>query len=158
MKKTGLSVDFKNGIINVPADIREKASIVNSNEYNALRQAMADNPGFTVKYAPKKKANKVAHKGLTIAFMDNYIDYSDDRDEIVGGYDKVKAIYKGHPAYYAKVKQYFLSLFPELTAEAIKMEQDAEEAAIKLVDELRAKAKAEPGEPTDEADTLDLVS
>ena len=124
MKNTGLSVDFKKGIITVSADFREKASVFNSTEFKELRQATTDYSDFTVKYAPKKKENKVAHKGLSIPFMEKYINSHSDGSKVIADFSKMKKTYKGHPAYYPTMKQWFLEQFPEMTAGAKKARLD----------------------------------
>jgi len=127
MKNTGYYVDFKGFKIVVTAEFIKLARVVGTKEYNDFKQLQTDYPNLKIKYAPKVNKNKNTHKGLTIEFMERYIENSDNRDLIINGFKKMKAIYKGHPAYYAKMKKYFLSNFSDLTMRDIEMHIESEE-------------------------------
>ena len=143
MKNTGYYVDFKGFKIVVTAEFVKLAGVVGSKEYNDFKQLQADYPNLKIKYAPKVNKSKNTHKGLTIEFMERYIENSDNRDLIIGGFEKTRRIYKGHPAYYAKMKKYFLSQFPELTAGELEMYIDAEENMYRFLDEEEVTRAAE---------------
>lgn len=115
-----------------------KANNTASEEYKMLRQLRQDGYTITSKTITTKM-NKISYKGMTIDWMRQYIENHDNCDKYLDRFNNYVDLQKrsnnGHAAYYGKVKKLFLTdMFPNLTADEIRMEIEAEEAAIRLVE------------------------
>ena len=70
----GLKLDIENGKIIVGAAFARKCSDPSSQEYKAFQNLTQQNPDFNVMVRRiKKNAQKESYKGLTYAYMENYI-------------------------------------------------------------------------------------
>lgn len=145
MKDTNYNIDFKKEIINITASFSERANIVNSKEYKELCQLRKDYRDFTFKYAPKVKANKETYKGLTNAFIDQYVKDHDDTVRYTAELNQAKELYKqlnnGRPATNPQLKKWFTSTFPHVTGAEIRDRIAHEEATIALLEELEKKVE-----------------
>jgi len=143
-KNNGLTLDMVTNTATITKAFAKNANDINSAEYKTLRQLREDGFSIVIKAATVKN-NKITHKGMTLQWMVQYIENHDNRDTYLDDFKNYvelqKKLNNGHAAYYAKVKKHFLNLFPELTAENIRMEIEAEEAAIRVIEEHEA-AKA----------------
>lgn len=215
IKSNGYTINAMTNTVTITKDFAKRANNINSPEYKTLNQLRKD--GYSIEYKTiNVKEGKKTHKGLTLAFMrqyineqensnviraefekikrefnghhacyanlkkyflnqfpeltaagikeyltidfmDNYIEYQDNRDAIIGGYNKVKAVYNGQPDYHEKVKEYFLKQFPELTVTQIKQEIGNEKATIDIINEHEAAkaAKQEMNETITENETAE---
>ena len=63
-RNTEYEINQIEGTIIITKNFASAASVLNSSEYNIMKQLRADNPSFTVELRTiQKKANKKAHNG-----------------------------------------------------------------------------------------------
>ena len=115
MKKTNAyTIDHANNTITITREFAKRSAVIASEEYRVLSQLHKDFPEYTIQ--PRKanvdKNKKKTHVGLTLDFMKKYLERLND-PAALNEFESVKAYYKGHPAYYAKVKAWFLSKYED---------------------------------------------
>lgn len=99
--------------ITITKDFAKRSGIINSEEYRILVQFRKDFPEYTIQHrTASSNKNKNTHNGLTVDFMKKYIGVQEHADTALKEFESVEMLYKGHPAYYAKVKAWFLSKYP----------------------------------------------
>lgn len=150
MKNTnGYTINAVTNIVTITKNFANRASNLNSPEYKTLCQLRRD--GYFIEHKTvKANADKQTHKGLTIKFMENFIGYQDNVDELLTAFYRIQGIYEKHPAYYAKLKQWFLNQFPDYM-DAIY----AEQATIELIEKSEAMAKRATKEKANETVDMD---
>jgi len=129
MKNTnnGYNLNLADGTLTLSRAFVKKASILNSKEYKQLRQLrndFADIPDFTIIYPNPIK--KETHNGLTVEKMKEHIEKQSDKAAVLAELKTIQDKFEGSPAYYAKIKQWFLMKYPEFTAEVKKATQEYE--------------------------------
>lgn len=115
MKKTNATIiNHEEKTITITKDFAKRANIINSDEYSALAQFRKDYPDYTIqKRTAAKNTNKNTHSGLTLAYMGRFIEMQDNAAAALEAFERVKYLNEGHPAYYAKVKAWFLAKYPD---------------------------------------------
>jgi hypothetical protein len=115
MKKTNdYIINHESKTITITRDFAKRSSVINSNEYRALTQFRKDYPDYTIKNRTATVTNsKTTHSGLTIPFMKKFIEKQDNAAAALKEFESVEKFFKGHPAYYSKVKAWFLSKYPK---------------------------------------------
>lgn len=126
--KTLFTVNFSENTIIASKTTLKKASIPNSPEYRALMKLMKANPAFTVEAKVIKKAEgKNTYKGLTEAFIKEYISIKENADKLTKEYEE--AYKRGK---FIQVRKWFLDVFKNFNmAEAKKEIEKARLDAIK---------------------------
>ena len=106
----------------------KKASIPNSPEYKALMKLMKANPAFTVEAKVIKEAiGKNTYKGLTDAFIKEYISIKENAAKLTKEYEE--AYKRGK---FIQVRKWFLDVFKNFNmADAKKEIEKARLAQIK---------------------------
>jgi hypothetical protein len=108
-KTTSYTIKHEDKTITITRDFAKHSGVINSDEYRALTQFRKDYPDYTIKNrTASTNKSKNTHNGLTIAFMERYLADKGNAaalDEL----ERVKTLYTGYPAYYSKVKAWFLS-------------------------------------------------
>ena len=106
----------------------KKASIPNSPEYKVLMKLMKANPAFAVAEKEiKKPEGKNTHKGLTAAFIKEYISIQKNSAELTKQYEKAKEM-----GNFPQVRKWFLDAFKNfIMAEAKQEIEQARLAKIK---------------------------
>ena len=155
------TINHANGTITLTRDFANKAGILNSPEYKALRQLKRDFPNLeVVQRTAKVSPTKVTHKGLTLDHMEKYIttfepatdltifkkvkSYNTDLKETKDG-DIIEIVN------YGKMKKWFLNKYPDY-----QMTETAFDAMVETLEKLEAKSAAIiPEETTDDANATD---
>ena len=110
----GYEVNHIKGIIIVSKKFLKAAGILNSAEYNILRQLRLHNPEY--KIAPRdirKKEGKKTYRNLNFKNMEMYISETCGKDSAeMAEFESVKELAKIQPGPYAYVKTWFLKKFP----------------------------------------------
>ena len=154
-KIAGYSYDALTNTLTISATFAKKASQLNTNEYNILRQLRLDNPGMKIeKASPKASSNRPV--SITFPQMESFIAQCRDSVKRLDAYNKVKALSKIQASPYAYVRKWFLdnyanySVQPEFDADGfvIVKTKSQMEAEAKAKEEAEAKAKAEEAKRT----------
>lgn len=114
MKKTNTYIiDHATKTIKITKDFAKRSGIIGSNEYHALVMFRRDFPDYEIRFRTAKvNKEKETYGGLTFEFMEKYLTSLND-PAALDGLKRVKEYYKGQPAYYAKVKKWFLSNYKD---------------------------------------------
>ena len=118
-----LRIDRDNGLIIMDRTFSAKSSIVGSREYEMLTACCQANPTFTVVRRHINKNNdQERYKGLTIDFMEKYIEsHSTNKDEDLKALRQMTGrVNEGeleNKKNYPDIKKWFLAKFDELRVE-----------------------------------------
>ena len=128
--KNVLRIDHKNARIIMDREFTIAASIFGSPEYKMLQQAKQDNDGYhVVRKTIKKNPKKEAFKGLTYAYMEEYMDRYNVSAEIRQEYNNMRFDVQCHSIRYPYIKKWFLKTFPDIkTLGLLDVETDIAEA------------------------------
>ena len=76
-----IKINRKMRTLEISKTFEKAASRFGSDEYNALKKAQMENPGYSVKVVSRKGTNsKQPYAGLTFEKMKNYISMHDDEE------------------------------------------------------------------------------
>ena len=151
-KTAGYSYDAITNTLTMTATFAKKASLLNTAEYNIVRQLRNDNPGMKIeKSAAKAPANRPLN--ITFAKMEEYIKQCRDSKDRLEAFKKVKSLSKIQASPYKYVKTWFLNNYanyseqPEFDAEGFvivktKSQMEAEKKAAST-DEIVAETQFE---------------
>lgn len=139
-KIAGYSYDALTNTLTMTATFAKKASQLNTNEYNILRQLRLDNPGMKMeKASPKTSSNRPV--SITFAQMEGFIALCRDGGKRLDAYNKVKAMSKIQTSPYAYVRTWFLDNYANYSEQP---EFDADGfVVVKAKSQMEAEAKAE---------------
>lgn len=116
--KNLFTVNFAEMSIVATKTTLKKASVPNSPEYKALMELMKQTPTFAIAEKKiKKAAGKTDYKGLTSAFIKQYISIQKNAEELTGQYEKASKIGK-----FPLVRKWFLDTFKSFDMETAKEE------------------------------------
>jgi hypothetical protein len=131
-----LKIDHKNAKIIMDREFSVRASIFGSDEYKQLQEARKDYPNYGVmRKTIKKNSKKEAFKGLTYAYMEEYMDTHNVSEKNRQEYKEKRFLAKCHSIRYPHIKQWFLDTFPDVknlgleNKEIADVETDAADAA-----------------------------
>lgn len=119
MKNT-LKIDRVNGLIVMDRTFAKLSENTRSEEYSHLQQVRKDYPTFQViTRSIKKNPNKETYKGLTYAYMRDYIlTHEDDENALVvlAEFSEMRQISRCHAQAkrYPVIKNWFLAKYPEI--------------------------------------------
>ena len=119
MKNT-LKLNHEKGQIVMDRTFAKKAENTMSAEYAHLQSVRRDYPNYTViRREIKKNPDKECWKGLTYAYMKNYIighEGDDTRDLVLKEFKEMRLIAKCHSKChrYPVIKKWFLAKYPEV--------------------------------------------
>ena len=114
-----MKINHQTHTLELPKSFANKASKYGSEEYRVLTAAQNDFPSYKIIISPSAKRKvKDNYKGLTYAYMKEYIEKQENHDEKLNAFytligadiDKETA----SPAHYTAVKKWFLKEFPEI--------------------------------------------
>lgn len=112
---TGIRVDVIGSRIILDVKFAKAASHFDSEAYKRLQKAKEDNPEFSVELKViKRNPSKESYKGLTYAYMEEYISSHDKDGKIMAEYNELRLRAKCHSIRYAHIKSWFLNVFPEI--------------------------------------------
>lgn len=115
-----LKVDYENNSLVMDRTFAKSAQIAGSNEYRLLQEARIAYPNYTVTVRHiKKNAAKECYKGLTYAYMEDYIATHEDPEnvmEVLDEFAELRLISQCHSQAfrYATIKKWFLNKYPEI--------------------------------------------
>ena len=109
--KTHITADFANKTLNMTKSFYKKACKVGSAEYYELREAMADNPTYTINIIAND--SKRSYRCLTIERMRAYIKTQTNSEQNLATLDRVIEVADAKGAKYPLTKKWFLETFPE---------------------------------------------
>ena len=131
-----LKIDHKNAKIIMDREFSVRASIFGSDEYKQLQEARKDYPNYGVmRKTIKKNSKKEAFKGLTYAYMEEYMDTHNVSEKNRQEYKEKRFLAKCHSIRYPHIKKWFLKTFPDVknlgleNKEIANVEIDAADAA-----------------------------
>ena len=142
MKNT-LKLNHEKGQIVMDRTFAKKAENTMSAEYAHLQSVRRDYPNYTViRREIKKNPDKECWKGLTYAYMKNYIighEGDDTRDLVLNEFAEKCLIAECHSKChrYPVIKKWFLAKYPEIAKFGMPVEEETttkEEAADNLSD------------------------
>ena len=120
----GLKLNLTTNEIIVAKAFSKKAAIYGSPEYQELQECRKDNPNFKlVVRTIKKCANKESYKGLTYAYIENYIKSHVNAKERMAKYKELKLLSECHRKRYSVIKNWFLDTYPEVKQYGTKTEE-----------------------------------
>jgi len=115
MKKTNQCIiNHEKTAIIITKEFAKRSSVPTSAEYRMLAKLHKDFPEYSIQRRTADVAeNKKTHEGLTLDFMSKYLARVENATAALAEFERVKDYYKGEKAYYAKVKSWFLSKYPD---------------------------------------------
>lgn len=91
------------------------SSIVGSEEYILLQGARRDYPCYTViTRTIKRNSNKECYRGLTYAYMEDYIKTHENAESHLAEYKELRLLAKCHSIRYPTIKKWFLETYQEV--------------------------------------------
>ena len=127
--------NLSNNSLTVSKTFYKKASVCGSNEYYELRQAMTENPGFSIVF---KAIEKKTYNGLTFAVMKAYIESQPNSEKRLKVFEAVKRIAEMKGSKYPLTKKWFLSTYPSFKNSSV-----SEDETTHLTSDEEANVQAE---------------
>ena len=120
-----IAINYERKTIEITKAFSKKAKVYNSEEYKKLVDACQAFPTYVLTITESKKANrhnKESYKGLTVDFMEKYIEsHSENKEEDLKALrqmtGKVNDGELENKKCYPDIKKWFLSKFEELRVE-----------------------------------------
>ena len=147
----GYSYDVIADQLNVTESFLKRASVLNSPEYDIIRQFRNEHPGRPIVHMPKKDSGKRPMK-LSFKQMGEFIAKCRDAEARLARFEQVKVLSRVQPSPYAYVKTWFLENYANYSEQP---EFDADNFVIvKTRSEMAAAAenKAEKTANEDQAE------
>ncbi len=137
-KMTGYNYDAITNTLTMTAAFAKKASLLNTPEYNTVRQLRLDNPGMKIeKAAPKTSSNHP----VTFKQMEEFIAQCRNCEDRQKTFQKVKALSRVQASPYAYVRKWFMENYANYSAQP-KFDKDGF-VVVKTKKEMIEEAKAE---------------
>ena len=113
-----IKINRKNNTIEITKTFDKAASKFGSEEYNLLKDARNDNPGFRV-VVKTSKQKRDSTKGLDYKYMEAYIKKHDDEngtimEEFLTMRGKIDDDFTVGSRSYGEIKKWFLNTYPEI--------------------------------------------
>lgn len=150
----GYSYDVIADQLNVTESFLKRASVLNSPEYDIIRQFRNEHPGRPIVHMAKKDSGKRPMK-LSFKQMGEFIAKCRDAEARLARFEQVKVLSRVQPSPYAYVKTWFLENYanyseqPEFDADNFvivktrsEMAAEAENKAEKTANAVQAKEEA----------------
>ena len=110
-----ITINRKNNTLVITKAFEKKANIFGSDEYNMLKEARQDNPGFRV-ITKSTKQKKETNKGLTYEYMELYIKKHDNEAKtIMAEYKMLRGMddeLMVESLSYSEMRDWFFDKFP----------------------------------------------
>ena len=93
---------------------------ISEDEYRALQEVLAQNPGFKVVVKSSTSKKKESYKGLTYEYMEKYIKAHDEDGSIMAEYEMLRGISEeaeeafAQSLSYMEMKDWFLHTYPAI--------------------------------------------
>lgn len=133
-----IKVDYSNSRIIMDRTFARNAEIAGSPEYNQLQQVRKDYPSFTVvRRQIKKNATQERYRGLTYAYMEEYIISHESKETVMAVLDELSemrliAACHSKPFRYPTIKKWFLDRYPEIVQFGMNTASDSEVKVIEM--------------------------
>ncbi len=113
--KNILRVDTANARLVMDRTFAKNATVVGSPEYTMLQAARRDYPTFAVMQRQiQRNSNKESYRGLTYAYMENYIRLHPNAEQRYKEYAELRLQALCHSIRYPTIKKWFLTAYPEV--------------------------------------------
>ena len=130
-----IKVDDRNRRLIMDRLFDRNSRIVGSREYTLLQMARADHPGYEVVLRHiKSNPEKQIYKHLTYAYMREYISRHPHAEERMKEFEEMTLRAKCHVQKYAKVKEWFLAAYPDISDFTPEQFKEMQEAVNPVVD------------------------
>ena len=104
----------ENGTIIITKVFEKLSRNTNSAEYRQLAKLHKDYPTYIIQTrTAAKNANKNTHKGLTLTYIEKFLEMQENAADVLEAFERVKYLNEKHPAYYAIIKKWFLAKYPD---------------------------------------------
>lgn len=128
-KMANITINTKNGTIELAKGFAKAASRYGTKEYAQLQEVRRDYPGYTVRDVSIKKKEKSGKnplegfdifKGLTYDYMEKYISKHDEGGKIMSEYKLLRGKTEeaeemlAESCSYKEIREWFLKKFPEI--------------------------------------------
>lgn len=132
--KNVLKVKHTERVIEMDKTFAKKSTIVGSREYSLLQECRRDYPDYNVcRKEIRKNKKKESYKGLTYAYMEEYIALHDDQEHTIKKrYDELRLIAECHSKRYPRIKKWFLEQYPEIKAFGVEKCEESEGEILPL--------------------------
>lgn len=133
--KNILKIDHVHCTIIMDRTFAKNAENTMSAEYAHLQSVRRDYPNYVVaRRQIKKNPNKECYKGLTYAYMEDYIighESGDAREKVLNEFAELRLIAQCHSKAhrYPVIKQWFLDKYPEIANFGMSAAEDEETSA-----------------------------
>jgi len=141
-----INVNRKMRTLEISKTFEKAASRFGSDEYNALKKAQMENPGYSVKVVSRKGNKKPIFSGLTYEFMKKYITKHDKEDGSImkeflemRAKDEMSEEMGLESASYHVIRDWFLETYPDVKNFHEDRAAKLEERRQKLADEKEAR-------------------
>lgn len=113
--KNIIRIDHETRSIVMDKTFTKQSSDPRSEEYTLLQATRWDYPGYDVKTRSiRRNPHKESYRGLTYAYMEQYIDSHENAEENRKVYEELRLAAKCHSIRYPTIKKWFLDTYPEL--------------------------------------------
>ena len=114
MKGT-IRVDHVNKNIMISKTFAKASMNINSDEYKTLLKVKDSHADYSILQREiKKNPQKESYRGLTYAYMEQYILAHDTTGEMMEFYKELRMRALCHSIRYAHIKKWFLEVYPEI--------------------------------------------
>jgi len=113
--KNIIRIDHQTRSIVMDKTFTKQSSDPRSEEYTLLQATRRDYPGYNVTTRTiRRNPHKESYRGLTYAYMEQYIDTHENAEENRKVYEELRLAAKCHSIRYPTIKKWFLDTYPEL--------------------------------------------
>ncbi len=113
--KNVIRIDHETRSIVMDKTFTRQSSDPRSEEYTLLQATRRDYPGYHVKTRTiRRNPRKESYRGLTYAYMEQYIDAHENAEENRKVYEELRLAARCHSIRYPTIKKWFLDTYPEL--------------------------------------------
>lgn len=116
-----IKINYTNSSIIITKNFEKAAQIFKSKEYNELKAARDEFPGFTISTKNNPKSTKSQYKGLDYNYMEKYIASHDNEEKTImkdyldlRGKSEAAKNALANSASYGEIKEWFLDTYPEI--------------------------------------------
>ena len=117
-----LKINHHDQLLIMDKTFAKRASIVGSEEYRLLQEARQDYKTYAVTQRKiKKNPNKESYRGLTYAYMEEYISCHENAAQNFKIYAELRMQARCHSIRYPTIKKWFLNTYPDVAAFGVVM-------------------------------------
>ena len=132
--------DVVSNTLTMSAAFAKAAGILNTPEYNVVKQLRTDYPNLKIELMDNKK-KKDAEKRIKYKAMENYMKHCRDSEKYLSTFERVKLLSKGQPFPYKYVLTWFEAHFPAYSEQP---EFDDDGFVIERPNQQKSETKTQP--------------